>query len=141
MRLPRFRFTIRWMMLAVAIVAAIFGGSLVGMRTGPMAKYYADQAQIHARRRAEMTQILASVPDDKNLRYRKYIAKKGMPEELRIRILNHWYADGSQLDDAIEAGVESFRAGINYHTAMETKYRHAARYSWLPVAPDPFEPE
>ena len=30
---------------------------------------------------------------------------------------------------------------INYHAEMARKYEHAARYPWLPVAPDPPEPE
>jgi hypothetical protein len=29
----------------------------------------------------------------------------------------------------------------SYHAAMAAKYRHAARYPWLPVEPDPPEPE
>jgi hypothetical protein len=29
----------------------------------------------------------------------------------------------------------------NWHEAMARKYRHAARYPWLPVEPDPPEPE
>ena len=28
-----------------------------------------------------------------------------------------------------------------YHAAMAAKYRHAARYPWLPVEPDPPEPK
>jgi hypothetical protein len=28
-----------------------------------------------------------------------------------------------------------------YHAAMASKYRHAALYPWLPVEPDPPEPE
>jgi len=30
---------------------------------------------------------------------------------------------------------------MEYHTAMARKYEHAARYPWLPVAPDPAEPK
>jgi hypothetical protein len=29
----------------------------------------------------------------------------------------------------------------DYHAAMANKYRHAARYPWLPVEPDQEEPE
>ena len=29
----------------------------------------------------------------------------------------------------------------DWHAEMVRKYRHAARYPWLPVAPDPPEPE
>jgi hypothetical protein len=30
---------------------------------------------------------------------------------------------------------------MHYHVGMLAKYQHAARYPWLPVAPDPPEPE
>jgi hypothetical protein len=30
---------------------------------------------------------------------------------------------------------------VNYHSALTQKYERAARYPWLPVAPDPMEPE
>ena len=33
------------------------------------------------------------------------------------------------------------KRGIAYHSAMARKYRHAARYPWLPIEPDPPEPE
>jgi hypothetical protein len=29
----------------------------------------------------------------------------------------------------------------NHHTAMAHKYEHAARYLWLPIEPDPPEPD
>ena len=29
----------------------------------------------------------------------------------------------------------------NHHAAMAHKYEHAARYPWLPVKPDPPEPD
>jgi hypothetical protein len=29
---------------------------------------------------------------------------------------------------------------IAYHSAMARKYRHAARYAWLPIEPDPPKP-
>ena len=33
------------------------------------------------------------------------------------------------------------KAGIAYHAAIARKYRHVARYPWLPIEPDPPEPE
>lgn len=37
--------------------------------------------------------------------------------------------------------VDRLTQEIAYHTAMVRKYRHAARYPWLFVEPDPPEPE
>ena len=36
--------------------------------------------------------------------------------------------------------VAGMTRGWAYHTAMVRKYRHAARYPWLPVEPDPPNP-
>jgi hypothetical protein len=33
------------------------------------------------------------------------------------------------------------RALLRHHSALTEKYLRAARYPWLPVAPDPLEPE
>jgi hypothetical protein len=37
--------------------------------------------------------------------------------------------------------MASMSQNLDYHTAMARKYRHAARYPWLPIEPDPQEPE
>jgi hypothetical protein len=33
------------------------------------------------------------------------------------------------------------RAWVHYHSALTEKYEQASRYPWLPVAPDPPEPD
>ena len=38
-----------------------------------------------------------------------------------------------------DAGVAKARAA--HHAALRSKYERAARYPWLPVEPDPPEPE
>jgi hypothetical protein len=40
-----------------------------------------------------------------------------------------------------EQELEYQREQVNYHAAMARKYRRAALYPWLPVAPDPLEPK
>jgi len=35
---------------------------------------------------------------------------------------------------------QQIRKRIDYHREMERKYTRAARYPWLPVAPDPLPP-
>jgi hypothetical protein len=40
------------------------------------------------------------------------------------------------------ASARSYYANrIAYHAALKAKYERAARYPWLPIAPDPPEPE
>jgi hypothetical protein len=51
------------------------------------------------------------------------------------------HAGDSSLVSLEEICNPATEAGKVYHRAMAEKYRHAARYPWLPVAPDPPEPE
>ncbi|WP_210420100.1 hypothetical protein [Aquisphaera giovannonii] len=36
--------------------------------------------------------------------------------------------------------AELFHRRVEYHAAMAYKYRHVARFPWLPIEPDPPEP-
>jgi hypothetical protein len=92
MRMPRFRFTVRRMMVAVAIVG-LASGVLIERhrRFDRLAKEHINE-------------------------YWKYVPE----DELRPR----------------EPNPEA-----DWHLIMYFNYDHAARYPWLPVAPDPPEPE
>jgi hypothetical protein len=51
-----------------------------------------------------------------------------------------------ELIDNAQPGTDAaarrrFHTRITWHEVMYAKYKHAARYPWLPVAPDPPEPE
>jgi hypothetical protein len=93
MALPRVRFTVRRMMVAVAVVACIFWASLLIIE-----------------RRGRFLIIVGShrMPDARFLRHRDadYVLR-----------LARW------------------------HDEMQAKYEFAAAHPWLPVAPDPPEPE
>jgi hypothetical protein len=90
MRMRRLRFTVRGMMIAVAIV---------GLAVGCLAE-----------RRARFTRIYN--------RHSRYLLGKG----------SGWYT------------ARSYRI-IDWNVDMYEKYERAVRYPWLPVAPDPPEPE
>jgi hypothetical protein len=40
-----------------------------------------------------------------------------------------------------EGGLGRLLRGEAYHRKLRMKYQKAARYPWLPVAPDPLEPK
>lgn len=46
----------------------------------------------------------------------------------------------SEKDEARRQMARRLR-GIHYHSQLARKYKHAARYPWLPVEPDPPKPE
>ncbi len=89
MRIPRVRFTVRRLMVAVAVVACIFW-------------------VIERRRRFLIIVDSHRTPDARFLRHR------GANYELRL---------------------------IRWHDEMQVKYEFAAAHPFLPVAPDPPEPE
>jgi hypothetical protein len=108
MRMPRFRFTIRRMMVAVAIVGALFGVLGLWQRSAA----YAAIAERHA---DEELAIVALALDALTAR------------------------DGPRLPTGLTLRMLMSRAVL--HHKLARKYRRAARYPWLPVAPDPPEPE
>ncbi len=128
--MPRPRFTIRRMMIA-AIVAILIGGTLQGLalrRSSEVflrlasehsAKEQADIESAEAMRRANVAPFewKAEYEKDANMR-----AMRAMSESTQRR-----------------AKKRETRAA--YHAALSAKYERAARYPWLPVAPDPPEPE
>lgn len=91
MRLTRPRFTVRWLMIAVAIVAVVLGLSRWLWNRSVAFRAIADVHNAHR---------MGSIP----------MHTGNLP----------W---------------------LMYHIEMEKKYDRAARYPWLPVAPDPPEPQ
>jgi hypothetical protein len=113
MQIPRARFTVRRMMVAVAIVGVLLAvGELMRRRA-----VYLD--------RAERYQSMAkprfgwTPPFDANeAEVRKAIAEFRATREADLN-----------------------RPEVQRWLRLARKYDHAARYPWLPVAPDPPEPE
>jgi hypothetical protein len=92
-RLPRVRFTVRRLMVAVAVVGITLG-ALAACRS-------------------------------RSARFRE------IRDRHRAAMIVGFEAPG----EAAPA------ARLDWHRAIERKYEYAARHPWLPVAPDPPEPE
>jgi hypothetical protein len=93
MKLPRPRFTIRRLMVAVAIAAFAFGGWQMRQR-------------------------------------REHRLRLALKHEVLSALLRDGHADTSRDPERADR-----------HKALHIKYEHAARYPWLPIEPDPPEPE
>jgi hypothetical protein len=103
MRRQRFRFTVRGMMGAVAIIACVCGLTMRSRAFVLRARHYSTLRSDKAQDRAC---DLALMGEDDAWRF-----------------------------------IESSRRWLEFVGAMERKYERAARSPWLPVAPDPPEPE
>jgi hypothetical protein len=99
MRLPRVQFTLRRLMVAVAIVGLTVGIGIEGER-----------------RRSRFLRIAIDHSHQAILRL-----SGNTWSPLRM--------------------VEMQKAYAHYHDLMAQKYKRAARYPWLPVAPDPPKPK
>jgi hypothetical protein len=68
---------------------------------------------------------------------------KGRGERLRLRAIHHTEeGEGGWVDQRVtKEQIEALKRRLAYHQQMAEKYRWAARYPWLPVWPDPAEPE
>jgi hypothetical protein len=97
MRLPRPQFTVRRLMLAVAIVGFVLGVTIE--RQNRFRK-------IEAHHQAEFANLVSRSP---------YISFSNFSEAVNRR--------------------------LDWHETMRLKYEHAALHPWLPVSPDPSEPE
>lgn len=104
MKLPRVRFTVRRMMVAVAVCAAMGGAEATRRRWVRLAREYEFRAKVN-KRLAPSYYRLASTP-------------------------------GADTDAA-----EGWRRAGDHYRALQEKYERAARYPFLPVAPDPPRPK
>jgi hypothetical protein len=113
MQIPRIHFTIRRAMLVVAVIALAFGI----LRYWQARQYYLQKAADHEGFRAF---ILMSPDSIRHWEDRWTEQRLGRPAQYP------W-----------PAGPPFVPTMAKYHDDMRRKYERAARFPWLPVAPDP----
>ncbi len=113
MKIPRIRFSVWRMMLAVAVLAIVFGV----IRLSMVRQRYLEKAANHESFRAR---ILSSNLEIAFWEARWRDQRLGKPAQYP------WPAEPPYVP-----------AIAKYHDDMRIKYERAARFPWLPVAPDP----
>jgi hypothetical protein len=111
------RMTTRWWMVAVVITGLLLGTLRIKRRRD----YFLSRAQDYASLEVASQRIEDAINNELNLCTTDTQFKSYIPRLLK---------------DIAHADQE-----IGYYTAMARKYRHASRYPWLPVEPDPPAPE
>ena len=114
MRLPRFRVTVRRMMVAVAITSVIVGYDTMKRRRAN----YTAIASGHSRKQAD------------------YLDSADLE---RTIIVMYNYNKEENVSQSAEASrrVEKATRAAEHQGLLFQKYSQAALYPWLPVAPDP----
>lgn len=119
MRLPRVRFTIQGQMVTVAFLAMAL--ALV---------------QIRARSRDRLAKAAVH---DRQVEFWAAVARHIETQPLTRRLF--WGATESELRAERQGALRLHRARAVFHASLAEKYREAARSPWLPMTPDPPEPE
>ena len=115
MRFPRMTMR-RWIVAVVVVIGPMIGGGVLLIRQ--RRDYFLTLAQLHH------NEVAPSMARGTALKSRLGSISGMSPEIGQI------YRDYDRMMDR-----------ANHHTAMAHKYEHAARYPWLPVEPDPPEPD
>ncbi len=143
MSLPRVRFTVRWMMVATAIVGIFLGlvRAIESWEWSIRSGKYASTAEFHR----EMKQLATEgiLGEEKNAAWCKERSRKMRLEGNRTGLRAEYEAIARDCDKYASAAIEdaaSWRRKASHYAAMALKYEKAARYPWLPVAPDLPEP-
>lgn len=172
MRMPRVRFTVRWLIIAVAVACCIAFEVRVSLAHRERAAFFArcesmslqmvgwdesiaDYAASKALGTdAALKKVLGEkieekydLSSEKGVEYE--LLRSGIPQakkrqrEWKIRslesTLRYWRT--VEAKERSRPGFSKFRRIYDYEVAMRRKYERAARYPWLPVAPDPPEPK
>jgi hypothetical protein len=121
MRMPRVRFTMRWMMILVAVVAVILGGDCYRLRLLRLRETYRREVERHGRAATWYQKSIDVHP--------------AFIQELRR---------GGLTGDVLRTygTAQDHVPHRDHHRAMERKYQRAFDRPWLAVEPDPrhFEP-
>src|SRR4051794_27420521 len=128
MRMPRVRFTMRWMMVSVAIVAIIVAPKMVAARRAEIANL---RVEYEAARDAHLDEAL-SISDTKAHRLRQWHI--GLYQKYRRAPQNPWppvEPDPPQPPDP--------RARLFWSVSTQFPFRSA--FDPLPLPPDPPEPK
>ncbi len=122
MRLPRPRFTIRMLMIAVAVAGAAFGGLEARRRYRSIVAL----SESYSRTARMYSETVDQVLRDASCWDRIPSEKKKIPDPYPFYTL----------DDAVDHARNSREKARRYR-ALASKYERSARSPWLSVEPDP----
>ena len=143
MKLPRPRFTMRWMMIVVAVAAVALGAIDVWRRQDRFLALRSNH-EWSARGCLAMAESHASTAagNEREVERLRAAATSGDGAMRRQAELSAQITANIEAQAAVERAAErKYRARAQFHDALRIKYERAARYPWKSVEPDPPEPE
>jgi hypothetical protein len=167
MRTPRLRFTVRRMMLLVALIASVLGAGIEGLRLKRNRDHFVARANEHAQwvdfyRNAEKTSRDSAeqyeslramnlsafdilLQEEISLQERPLLGRRSeeinkRSTEIRERIKAQSETEKLQAAEA-RSQAAKFAYYAAYHDVLKEKYLHASDRPWRSVEPDPPPPE
>lgn len=162
--MPRFR--IRTLMVVVAVVALVLFSAVEARRLYRLRKEYQRKVFMHRtleevfRGSASIIRTAAAKAEDRAVRIRRGEVDEYQKVSDRIRAelkleredlsefvkrnpetANTWAVSFEKFAKEERASADHEGVKADYHACLREKYERAARYPWLPVEPDPPEPE
>jgi Tfp pilus assembly protein PilE len=125
MPIPRVRFTIRLLMIAVAVVAAF----LTAARLAYFCRHYQTLASMHASKAADYLQQA-----EKFERKQEWTSRASTTAGQQA---GTW----ERMATVSGAMSQKLRRLASHESRLKQNYERVSRRPWLPVAPDPPEPE
>ncbi len=135
MTFPRVRFTVRRMMVAVAIAAVATGCVTFWKRSTDFHRLADQYGQLESDESAWLSSIL------EHQEWTKKHGRAGIPFDLPPVPPSELLKSDAEIIAEIDDEAKRRREKIEWYRPRRLKYERAARYPWLPVAPDPPEPE
>jgi hypothetical protein len=145
MRIPRVRFTVRWLMVAVAVAAVLFAGVIAVQtpRWRRLSRAFASRANLLLwKEKVSRSQVVWFEAEASSSRERateiRLMGAEMYDDARAFQEPARGFEENASRSDRV-ARKEQGRAA--YFAALARKYHRAARYPFLPVPPDPPEPE
>jgi dGTP triphosphohydrolase len=142
MRPTRVRFSVRWLMITVAVVAFILGGTLLTYRRYQnymiQAEFYSQKAEEHeesASFNVRLAMKYMALADE--IREAMLASEPGVNRKDLMVTAEKWEARVKERNR--EAVLDSDRA--NHLSLKADAFRHAATRPWVRVSTDPPDPE
>lgn len=143
MQLPRTRFTIRTLMVAVAISGTILGVGIGLVHMRNRSAYYQSRAADSATKETlyanHVRQLETTAADSDRVagEYSREAKKRSGPERIFL-IASRPLFHGST--ETAKKNAEKCKRIVEYYSMLKTKYQAAASRPWLSVSPDPPPP-
>ncbi len=143
MRLPRIRFTVRRIMIVVAIAALALAANDLRLRWD---RFRALRSSHEAKWRgclilADLHAATAAQDEGEAKRLRAAILSGQYPVQSAAELVAHIALNTEAAAASERLAEEKLRTYARFHDALRLKYERAARYPWLSVKPDPPAPE